>query len=141
MHHLAPEAAQARDVGPLGLVELAARRDEHVGGVVYVLARREVGHLDAPELALVVPRAMLHLVPRLDEARGPEPLGHVGEVLLDLAPGRVEVGPVRVGGERVLVRVCFFYLSVSGIWMLDRDRDQKGVVVLTWDITGNACFL
>lgn len=46
---------------------------------------------------------MLDSVARLDESRGTEPLGHVLEVLLDLTPGGIEVAPVGVRGEGVLV--------------------------------------
>jgi hypothetical protein len=56
-----------------------------------------------PKLGLIIPYTILNLVARLDEAVGAEPLSHVLKIGADLAAGGVQVGPVGVGGKRVLV--------------------------------------
>jgi len=66
VHQLALEVAQARDVGPLPVVQDAARVDEELGGVVLDLARREIPDLEAPHARVVVPLGALDLVPQLD---------------------------------------------------------------------------
>lgn len=56
----------------------------------------------------------------LDEPRGAESLGYPLEILLNFGPGGVEGGPVRVGGEGVLVRVGCKYELVFLVFLIER---------------------
>ena len=119
MHNLPLKGVEARDVWPGNVVELPPSGYKHIRHVLKRLSGREVGDLDfpaasqgqdsntrrpsSPFLLDFIPLAVLDAVACLDEPRGTESLGHILEILLDLAPRGVQVAPVGIRGEGVLV--------------------------------------
>ena len=62
VHQLALERLQARDVGPLPVIENSASIDEELGTVVEDFISDKVAHFEPPQPGFIVPLSVFDLV-------------------------------------------------------------------------------
>lgn len=94
-------------------------------------ALRRCGMQNLPFILCIIPLAVLDLMRCLDEPRCSEPLGHVLKVLQNLTPRGIEIAPVGIWSERVLVRMC--YSPLIGF----TPQPLRNLLALTWNIAGH----
>ena len=109
MEAFAPEALQARNLGPFRIDQRAVTGDQHAGAVLSPAGP------DAPEGRLVVPAGLLNLMAEADMGRHAVLLCGALQVRQDLRLAGVAVRPVGVGREREGVQIAPDVAGAAGV--------------------------